>query len=172
MQYFDMVALKDTAGLEALGRRLGYRKIFLVGRDFALAGRLKDLNPNRKALVRGKDEEVLLKAIKESSVVGVVFEDSRPSGKFLDSLNNYEKLLVIPVAPLMCPDQESRLRSLHKTRELLRSAMMSRAEVALATLAEDKACMASSAQMLEIARLIGAGDAAAKEMLGKAGRFL
>lgn len=172
MHYFDIVALKDTAGLDALAKRLGYKKIFSAGSDFTLASEAKGIDPNCKAIVRSKNGEMLLRAIRENAVVGVVIEDVKPSGKFLEGLRSHEKVLVIPAAPLMCPDLESRARSLHRAKELLRSAIMSRVDVALATLAADRACMASSAQMLEIAGLIGANVTAAKAMLSAMGRLI
>lgn len=172
MQYFDIVALKDLAGLDALGRRLGFRRMFLVGKDVELASDAKRLSEEGRYIVKSGDNEVLSKAIRSNAVVGVVLEGGKASGKFIEELHAHEKLLFLPVAPLVCPNRESRLRNLYNAKGILRSALMGKARVSIVTLAEDRDCLLSSMQLFEIAKLLGANDRTAGEMLTSLGDSL
>ena len=58
------------------------------------------------------------------------------------------------------------------TRHILRTALMGKAAVSLVTLAEERECLLSSVQLFEIAKLLGASDRVAGEMLNSAGDSL
>ncbi len=172
MRFFDIVALKEEMSMEPLARRLGFRRIFLAGKDFEISADIKNLGEEGKHIVRSGNNEVLSKAMRNNAVVGVVLDDGKASGKFIEELRTHEKLLFIPVAPLVCPNQESRLRNLHRAKGILRTALMGKAAVSLVTLAEERECLLSSVQLFEIAKLLGASDRVAGEMLNSAGDSL
>jgi RNase P/RNase MRP subunit p30 len=172
MHFFDVVALKGETGLEPLARRFGFRKMFLVGKDVELVGDTKHLSEEGRYIVKSGNNEVLSKAVRSNAVVGVILEDGKASGKFIEELHTHEKLLFIPVAPLICPNQESRLRNLHRAKGMLRAALMGKARVSIITLAEEKECLLSGMQLFEVAKLLGADDRTAGEMLASAGDSL
>jgi hypothetical protein len=169
MQFFDIVALKEEIDLEQLAVRFGYRKIFLLGKDVELVSDVKRLDEEGSFIVKSGNNETLSKAVRSNNVIGVIVDDSKVSGKFIEELRTHEKLLFVPVAPLICPARESRLRSLFWAKGILRTALMGKAGVSLVTLAAEKECLLSSAQMLEIAKLLGANDKVAGEMLSALG---
>ncbi len=172
MQFFDIVALKEEIDLEQLAPRFGYRKMFRTGKDVELVGDIGRLNGEGRFIVRSGDGETLSKAVRSNSVIGVIVDDSKVSGKFIEELRTHEKLLFVPVAPLVCPGRESGLRNLFRAKGILRTALMGKAGVSLVTLAEEKECLLSSGQMLELAKLLGATDKVAGEMLASVGGSL
>jgi hypothetical protein len=172
MQFFDIVALKEEIDLEGLARRLGYRKMFLVGKDVEIARDATRLDGEGSFIVRSGDNEALSKAVRSSGVIGVIVEGGKVSGRFVDELRTHEKLLFIPAAPLVCPDQGGALRNLHAAKGAVRAALMGKAGVAMVTLAEERECLLSSRQMLEIARLLCPSDRAAEAMLTPVGGLL
>ncbi|VVB76992.1 Uncharacterised protein [uncultured archaeon] len=169
MQFFDIVALKETADLEPLARRLGYRRIFALGKDAEIVGDVRGLGENGRFIVRSKDNETLLKAMRINSVVGVVVEDGKAEGKFIEELRSRGKLLIVPVAGITCPLAEGRMRALYRAKTLIRSALRGKAGIALVTLAEGRDCLLSRTQMQEMAKLLGADDRAADAMLNSLG---
>jgi hypothetical protein len=169
MQFYDIVALKEEIDLKQLAHRFGYAEIFLVGKDAEIVSDVKRLNEEGSFIVRSGNNETLSKAVRSNSVIGVIVDDSKVSGKFIEELRTHEKLLFIPAAPLVCPAQENRLRNLFWAKGILRTALMGKAKVALVTLASEKECLLSSGQMLEIAKLLGANEKIAKEMLSSLG---
>jgi RNase P/RNase MRP subunit p30 len=171
MQFFDLVALNDGTDLEELAKRLRYKKIFNVGKDLGLISDIKKLSTGMRSVVKSNDEEVLIKAIRNNDVIGVIADD-KISMKLIDELHKRECLLLIPTSTLVCSDQETRVRNLHRAKVMLRNALIGRVRVALVTLAEERACMLSSSQMLEIAGLLGATEKIAKEMLSAIGNFV
>lgn len=172
MQFYDIVALKEDIGLEKLAGRFGYRKMFLVGKEVEVVGDLARIGGEGSFIVRSADKETLSKAARANNVIGVVVEGGKVDGKFADELRTHEKLLIIPVAPLVCPVQESRMRNLHAAKGAVRTALMGKTRVAMATLAEEKECLLSSRQMLEVARLLCPSDRAAEAMLSAIGDSL
>jgi len=172
MQFFDIVALKEEVDLKALGRRLGYKKIFALGKEMELCADANHPGEGKALIVKSGDEAVLVKALRNNSVIGIILDNNKASGRFIEDLRIHEKLLLIPVGPLVCPDRGDVIHSLYRAKSVLRSALMGRASVALVTLAKEKECMLSCSQMLEMAKLIGANDNVAKEMLSVLGSFV
>jgi|SRR5271157_1613335 len=172
MQFYDIVALKEEIDLEGLAGRFGYRKIFLAGKDVEIVGDTMRLNDEGSFIVRSGDNETLSKAVRSNGVVGVIVDDSKVSGKFIEELRTHEKILFVPAAPLVCPGQNSRMRNLHWAKGIVRTALMGKARIALVTLAEEKECLLSSRQLLEIAKLLGATDKIADGMLSSLGSSL
>jgi RNase P/RNase MRP subunit p30 len=172
MRFFDIVALKEEINLERLAERFGYGRVFLAGRDVEVVGDVRRIGENGRFIVRSGDRETLSKAVRAGSVIGVIVEGEKPDGKFVEELRTHEKILFVPVAPLVCPSQGSRMRGLYAAKSAVRTALKGKARVALVTLAEGRECLLSSRQMLEIAKLLGAGDRAAGEMLSAVGDSL
>lgn len=172
MQFFDLVALKGSYDSESLARRLGYKKIFELGESVSIVDNAKDLNSDSKKIVRSENEEVLIKALRHNSVIGALAYGNLPCNRIMETIRIKEKLLLLPIARITCLEKGARLQSLFSARRLLRDAMMSKVNISIVTLAEEKEYMLSAVQMLEIAKLLGVEQSVAERMLSVLGDCL
>ena len=161
MRYFDIVRTNDVD--ENLANRLGYKKIFRAGTDIVLADNL-NLPKGKRAIVASKNPGILLKALRDNNVIGIILEDNEPIGKVVMVAKEYEKPIIIPLDGFK-GQQAMRQRTIYRIRKLLRVLLKARAEVAFVTLAKDKNSLLSSGQMLRLSIFLGAGKEQAKRML-------
>lgn len=170
MRFFDLVAVKDDS-LDALAGRLGFKRMFCVGKDVEI---IESLGKSGKAkkIVRSDNIEVLAKSLRENDIIGALPCNSSISKKTLELIKSDEKVLFIPLSIAVCCDEASRIQKLARTRSLIRSALMSKVIISLISLAEEKECLLSSAQMIEVANFLGIDQRMAKDALGVLGDLL
>ena len=167
MQFFDLVSIRDGS-LDSLAARLGYKKIFVIGKEVEVIERLGSASQLRKILV-SDDFETITKALKQNDVVGMMPKSASISKKTLDALKNSDVTVFLPVTQVTCTSVGSRTHQLLKMRGWVRSALMAKVPIALVSMAENRDGIMSSAQMLEVASFLGMGQEKAKEALSRFG---
>jgi RNase P/RNase MRP subunit p30 len=167
MQFFDLVAMKEES-LDSLASRLGYKKIFRVGKELEVVEDLKSVSSSKKILVND-DFETISKALRQSDVIGMMPKSASISKKTLEAIKNNESVLFLPVAQVTCAEAGLRTQRLVRMRGWVRSALMAKVPFALVSMAESKEGMMSSAQMLDVAEFLGIGQGQAKEALARIG---
>ena len=161
IKYFDVV---DSSGVDqALTKRLGYAKVFVVGKDVLVKNAVD--SEGKACIVASRNPQTILRASRSRSVVGVVFDDAELLKKNLEELRDGEKLLVIPACYLFADDQRTRQRNLYRVRKLYKNAKRVGVGMAIASMARSKEYLLSAAQMAELAKYIGASDSDAKKMV-------
>jgi hypothetical protein len=169
MRFFDLVNMPD-ARVEPLGKRLGYEKMFQVGKDVDILD--DSARARNKSIIRSDDLEVIFRGLRQAPVVGLLPKNLYASKKALDSARENEKLVFIPLSDVTCSDSASLAGNLAKTRKLVRSVLMARVPFALVSMAGSSECLMSSLQMIEVAAFLGIEPARAKESMGKLGEAL
>ena len=170
MRFFDLVSESDTS-LEGLAHRLGYKKIFVVGKDVQIIQDLRNESKSKK-IVSSESSEVLTKALKSNEVIGVLPKGEAVSRKTLDMIKVYEKVLLLPFAPITCANPESRIHKLAKMRSVVKNALRARVPICIVSLAENKEGLMSTAQMVEVANFFGMEKDNAKKALNVLGGLL
>jgi len=172
MQFFDLVDF-DEGSLAELTSRLGYKKAFHVGKDIEMIERMQG-GGNEKVMkiVQSSNDEVVMKALRQNDVIGAIAANDTISKKALEVLKNNEKLLIIPLSPVVCAEEGARTQKLIRTRLLVRAALMSKARIAIVSMAQCRECLMSTLQMLEVANFLGIEQERAKEALGVLGGAL
>ena len=168
MRYFDIVTTSEVD--DSLAKRLGYSKVFVVGKDLEIITDLK-IRTGKKAIVRGKNIGTLMRAIKESSVLGIMIDDSLILGKAIMAAKENDKPLILSTEGLNSRNYTTRLKTLYRLRKILKFALKARAEIIFVTLAGDRQSILSTAQMIEIGKFIGANDEQSRKMLSDLGNY-
>lgn len=171
MQFFDIVSLKEEADIRKLALRLGYKKILSAGTEIHIISSPGDAKDG-KNIIRSNNAEAIAKAIRNNSVIGVIAGEVRLDKKLLEEIRSEEKLLLIPLSDIVCSRHETLQGNIKRARGALREALMSHVKVAVISLAPSRECMLSCMQMLELAKLIGATESGAKEMLCSLGEYI
>ncbi len=169
MWFFDIVMIKGIS-LNALSRRLGYKKMLEVGKEVEITENLEE--PGRtKRIVRSDNNEVLVKSLRQNDVIGILPKNNLVSKNILETIKADEKILFVPVSLITSADETSRAQKLVNTRRIIRNALKFRTPLSLVTLAERKEDILSSVQMLELASFLGIEQKQAKEALGRLGEI-
>jgi RNase P/RNase MRP subunit p30 len=166
MHFFDIVATED-ASVQELAGRLGYEHLFYVGREVEIVESLKQQGwgGKKKIIVRSDSFEVITKCLKQNEVIGMLPAAGPVSKKTLEILKKEDKLLFIPFSDIVRFEDARRMQSLIKLRNLVRSALMSKARICIVSMAEDREDMMSQMQMIEVANFLGIEQRKAKEAL-------
>ncbi len=167
MQYFDLVRTDDFD--DGLAHRLGYKKIYRVGNEIELSDSLS-ISRKRPAIIASANPGVLLKALRESRVIGVILEGSAPMGKVIMVAKEMEKPIIIPLDWMKAAHQQ-RQKAIYGTRKLVALLSKARAEAVFVTLAKDRHAMLSAGQLIQIARFLGAQEKGSKEMASRIGEL-
>ena len=164
MQYFDLVAM-DRAPVQEMAHRLGYKRVFCVGKDIEIVEGLNHSENGSKKIVRSDSFEVLAKSLRRNDFIGMLPSGGSVNKKTLEILKNEEKLLFIPLSAVVGAGEASRTQALVKARNLVRSALMAKVNVCVVSLAEDATCLMSNMQMVEVANFLGMDPVRAKEAI-------
>lgn len=164
-QYFDLVHMADVD--RGLVSRLGYKRIFSEN-EIKVVDSLKS-NNGSKLILRSGEVGKIDRWVRDNNVIGIIIEDYTLVRKIITAIKDNDKLLLFVAGDLTDVDRNARLRNITRMRTLFKSAVHYGVETSLITLAKDCACLLSSLQMVEIAKLIGADEKQAIRMLGSFG---
>ncbi len=162
MQCFDLVAM-DSSKVQEIAQRLGYKRIFCLGKDVEIVESLKRTEGARKRIVRSDNFEVLAKSLRQNEFIGMLPASASVSKKTLEILKNEGKLLFVPLSEIVKAEDSSRTQALIKARNLVRSALMSKVNICVVSMAEEATCLMSNMQMEEVGVFLGMDQARAKE---------
>ena len=171
MAYFDLVAMQESA-VNGLEKRLGFKRIFCLGSNAELMDNANMQQDGRKKIIKGGSPETLARGLKRNDVVAAMIGERSLSGKELETLKEIGKPLLIPIARIACASESERKNEMRRAKVTVREAMLHRAPIALASLAERQECLMSAQQMLGIGGLLGLEGAAAQRALAVLGDVL
>lgn len=163
---FDLTSTYKPSPEEAL--ELGFGRIF-SNDEIRVTPDISDVPT---CIVANSDQGLLDRAIRRPNVAGIVINDSELLRMTLEKLKENEKALVLPLHQITCAETRQRLRNIYRMRSLLGSAFRYGADVAVATLAENKTCLLSSQQMVEVCMFLGANSKQADSMVSRLGEML
>ena len=170
MAYFDVVASDDAA---QISKELGYKKIFLIGSDVLIAdAKEAEGEMGKKVIVSGGPVGILMHVMGKNNVIGLLVSGNEANKQLLANMAENGKLIIFSASNLTCTDQRTRLRNLGLYKQLLKTAKHVKVPLAIATVAQDRTGALSPAQLIEIAKFIGADHETAKAMLSELGVYL
>ncbi|MGC8662535.1 MAG: hypothetical protein ACP5RT_01990 [Candidatus Micrarchaeia archaeon] len=145
--FYDISYFSVNGKLEAL---LGYRKIFTIGRDIYL-------NENRERTMVSDSEWRTFP--NKNNVIGVIV--NKVDKSLFQKIKEEEKILIIDVSSL----NADFLKEARRLRGVMKNAIHFKLKIAIASFAKNEDYLLSKAQLIEIAKFLGAGEEQAKEML-------
>ncbi len=148
MRYFDIVKFDVDA---ALTKRLGYHKVYVVGKDLEICHGTEGL-PGPK-IVLGWDPGVLARSLKQPDVVGMVFEGKELNRKLIEKAAELEKNVFVPIRNLLSYDIGERVYEMRRVGDVVAACHKLGARAKLITLAEDVADIISVGQLKELSCL-------------------
>jgi RNase P/RNase MRP subunit p30 len=141
-----------------LAKRLGYKKIYSSGIDFGFGFSKMADRKFKSLVVVSKDPGVLMGALRDPEVAGIIFQDNELTKKVLEKAAEMKKTVFVPLSQITsCPVQERSYR-IHKMRKIILSSHKQRAKVRIISLAESGLQLLSTAQMIEVGRLLLKGN--------------
>ncbi|MGC8586694.1 MAG: hypothetical protein ACP5K9_00150 [Candidatus Micrarchaeia archaeon] len=170
MYFFDFVN-SDLGAYAQFTSRLGFRRIFGPG-EIAVARKLEGTGSETPGILVTSDSRLISKAARLEGIIGVVFEDLAIRKMLMSELRDYDKFLVFSPMQVVLQDRAEATHRIRRARELFRNAEHIGVKTAIASLAQSIYDVYSSAQLAEIAKLIGASEEGAKRMLNEMGEML
>ncbi len=154
VKYFDIARFEPD--MQFLSR-LGYGKVYCVGRDVELA--VRPGGARIPQIVASADQGVLFAALKDSNVIGIIFEGNEPIKKVVEKAKELGKPVFLPINVLIGQGQGARGHALGRLRKAAYACIKSGAQARIISLAETREQMISAGQMTGIADLIlGQGE--------------
>ena len=161
MQVFDITALPGPVDGK-LAKRLGFQRILNEGNDIEIlefAG-----EPSKPFLIASGDPNVVYKLIRSNNAVGLLVEGGEIDSRMVAKIKDSGKLIVFD-ANYIIMGQQDRASRVHRLRKVFRFAHNAKMGTAIISLAQSSHYLLSSAQLMEIAKLITNDDREAKLML-------
>ncbi|MGC8710190.1 MAG: hypothetical protein ACP5RF_01075 [Candidatus Micrarchaeia archaeon] len=161
MEYFDISYANDN--LPSLALRLGYKKIFTIGKEVFLVEKESEIK--QKSIIYSKDAPKLLKQSKVFAVVADKINED-----LIQKIKGQEKILIIDASAIIrAPSEPQAVQNIKKARKIVSYALRSRVKLAIASFAKDAHGLISAEQMIELAKFLGANEGHAKAMLKQLG---
>ena len=171
MDYYDVAfdACRIDGGME---RSLGFKRIFAVNRDL----RLTDVDdPKAKGSVEGviigANKRKLL-AFARGGVRAAIVSDSRIDKKLMEQMADSGIVLCMPMSAITASAGLERTKTIYMMSSLFAHARKSGIHVSFVTLAGSSLYLASSAQLIELATLVGADEQYARYSISEINRQL
>jgi hypothetical protein len=171
VDYYDIVM--DSCSVdEKLAQRLGFKRIFRTGGDVKLTN--LDDPKNRGAssdIIMGSEKGRLL-ACAKGDVSAVIVSDSRIDKKLMAQMSENGIALCMPLSAITSGYGLARSKTIYMMGNLFAYARKSKIDVAFVTLANSKTQMASTMQLIELAMLVGADEACARDSISRVNKGL
>ena len=155
MGYYD-IALQSCSVGSGIESSLGFKRIFLAGKDVALLGaRKKGDFPN--AIVSGTDKKLLTEASR-GGARALIIEDMRIDRSLIDTMLKRGTVLCMPMSAITSREGMERSKAIFLMSGLFGYAKGRGVHVGFVSLAACGAELCSSMQLIEFARLMGAEE--------------
>ncbi|MGI0133873.1 MAG: hypothetical protein ACREBW_02800 [Candidatus Micrarchaeaceae archaeon] len=169
MDFYDIV-MPSCEFDNWFAQRLGFRKIFVCGKDIELANADKTTSfPEKDFIAVGANKNNLLVAAR-AGASAVVITDSRIDRKLMEELREQKTALIIPTSLVTSSYSLERPKRLYMLSRLHSHARKLGIDVGFATMAESRSNMCSYIQLIEMAKLIGADGHQARHGIGEVNR--
>ncbi len=149
MNYYDIALFEVEKGLQ---KRLGYDKIYSIGKDISIQPTPK--HSSIPIIIKSGDPGQMIRFLRESEVVGIIFEGNVLSKKTIEKAAEANKTIFVPVSMLLWQDVWGRQAELRKIKQIFAAAHKLKAKAAIATFAENAESLLSKDQMSELAEMI------------------
>lgn len=149
MIYFDIARFDVSDGI---CKRLGYKKIYRAGKDVVISGGVEKAPV--PLIVVSKDPGVLIGAVRDNNVVGIIFEENELTKKVVEKAAEMKKVVFLAVGQLMRIPPKERGFRVSRMRKIILASHKMGARVALVSLADSETMLLSTMQMMEVARLL------------------
>lgn len=163
MRYFDITEMRVEEGLANI---LGFKKIFHIGDDI---GRFP--GSDAKSIAFTSDKEAFYRAVRSPTVLAIVADSLPLQKKDLELMRAGEKLLILPIRPLMEMAGMQLVKGTVQLRNAFSIAKQMRVISSVATMAKAREHLLSSMQLIEIARMLSGSEEEAKGMPQHLGVF-
>lgn len=161
MDFYD-IAMASCEFESAFAQRLGFKKIFVCGRDIQLINADKGSSfPKEDFIAIGANKNNLLTAAR-SGASAVAIADSRIDRKLMEELREQKTTLILPTSLITSSYSLERPKRLYLISKLYSHAKKLGIDVGFATMAESRQNMCSYIQLIEIAKLVGADEQQAR----------
>ncbi|MDE1810685.1 MAG: hypothetical protein KGH66_01440 [Candidatus Micrarchaeota archaeon] len=168
MEFNDIVYPTCNADAD-FAARLGFKRLLVAGKDVEIRDIDRDKNTNAKDCVVIGVNKPRLEAAAKSGAIAISITDQRIDRKLMQTMKERETKLLISFAVLKETGGNDRQRTLYMMSKLLRHAVKMRIEVCFASMARSRLHMLSTMQIIELAKLIGAEEDAARKGLKQIG---
>jgi len=154
LQYYDAIL---GGGNPELERALGYKKIFVAGRDFNPVNIDSSNDDPRGKVVIGSRSTNLLKAVKRLAKA-VIPLDMQVDKRVIEAMKDSNSILYMQFSPITTTYGTLRSRNIYLMRRLFSYSKKKGLRIGFITLADSYLYMASYMQLKELAMLIGANE--------------
>lgn len=168
MGYFDLSYLPNIN--ENLKKRLGYKRIFVIGQDVFLTNTQN--STARKTIIKSSDPKRVSSALRESNNIGVLFEDNVLIKKAIEEAGNNDKLVIFSLSDLMGKDPVQTSRNMNKIKTIMIYAKKFGARMAIITLAARIEDLTSAMQAIALSELLGMDSESSKKALSAIGEYI
>jgi RNase P/RNase MRP subunit p30 len=153
--YYD-IALQSCSVGPGLESSLGFKRIFLAGKDVALLSARKK-GSFSSAIVSGTNKKLLTEASR-GGAGALIIEDMRIDKSLIDTMAKKRTVLCIPANAITSKEGMERAKAIFLMSGLFGYAKGRGVHVGFVSLAPSGAGLCSSMQLIEFARLIGAEE--------------
>ncbi|HVC58059.1 MAG TPA: hypothetical protein VND15_01120 [Candidatus Acidoferrales bacterium] len=159
---FNDVIYSSCDADAGFAHRLGFKHMFVLGKDIELRDVDRDKNTNASGcIVIGSNKQRLEAAVK-SGALAIGITDHRIDRKLMQTMKEREVALLVSFAGIKELGGSSRQRALYLMAKLVQKATKMDIEVCFASMARSRLQMFSTMQLIEMAKLLGVEEADAK----------
>ncbi len=155
MGYYD-IALQGCSVGAGIESSLGFRHIFLTGKDVAMLSAGKKGNFSN-AIVSGTNKEALTEASR-AGARALIIEDMRIDRSLIDTMVKKGTALCMPMNAITSKEGMERAKAIFLMKGLFDYVKGKGVHVSFVSLASSGAALCSSMQLIEYARLLGAEE--------------
>ncbi len=165
MDFYDVIG-PGCAFDDQLQIRLGYKRLFKVGKDVAVLEAGSEGQRSGAYLAAGDNPSRLIYHAKNGAA-GIIPTAMAAEAKLLDAMRDNGCVAVIPLDAIIWRGAESRSKMLYRAARLFSQARKADVHVSIVSMARNRAYMESPIQLIGLAKLIGAEEGYARYMVSK-----
>lgn len=168
MQYFDITNSKLQVD-EKLAKRLGFKRVLNIPEDVEILDTIKQTK--KPFLISTTNPNIIYNLIKSRNAIGLLTNGEEIDPKTINKIKENDKLLVFNAYYLEI-SQRDRISKVHKLKKSFREGYRAKAKMAMISLAPNEHYFLSTAQLLEISKMICTEEHQAKKMLTTLGELI
>lgn len=135
-----------------LARRLGIKKVFVVGKDLFVFER--PVQNGKPQIIMSGDPGVLISGVRSPEVLGVIFAGGDLTRVVLEKVVEYKKKVFVPISRLLTVEMDERGAELGRIRKIVLASRKAGAEVRIITMADSGMALLSCRQLGAVSGLI------------------
>lgn len=135
-----------------LARRLGIKKIFVIGKDLLVSER--PVPGGKPQIIMSSDPGLLASGVRGPEVLGIVFAGGDLTKAVLEKVVEYKKTVFVPVGRMLTAGAAERGPELGRIRKVVLASRKAGAKVRVVTMARSGIELLSSRQLAAISGLI------------------